>query len=119
MRPERALFFITLIVTLLLASMAWGSTLTLNWTDNSTNEEGFKVERRLGAAGTFAEIGSVDANITTFTDTIPDSQVYCYQVRGFNLGGNSAYTNIACGPGPDGDPGGLTITVTVTITVTP
>ncbi|WP_243689515.1 hypothetical protein [Geotalea toluenoxydans] len=40
----------------------------LSWTDNSGNEEGFKIERKLGEQGTFAQIGVVGAGSTTYTD---------------------------------------------------
>jgi hypothetical protein len=52
----------------------------LNWQDNSAAETGFAVERREGAGGTYAEIGTVGANVTSYIDSgVPDG-VYYYRV---------------------------------------
>lgn len=45
-----------------------GDVIVLNWTDNTNIETGFLIERAGGGASYF-EIGRVDANITTYTDT--------------------------------------------------
>ncbi|MGH7267065.1 MAG: hypothetical protein ACREMB_19770, partial [Candidatus Rokuibacteriota bacterium] len=42
--------------------------LQLTWADNSTNEDGFKVERKVGTAGTFAQIATLGPNVTAYTD---------------------------------------------------
>jgi len=89
-----------LLLPLLLAVPAKGLSLTLTWTDNSNNETGFKIERKLGTTGTFAEVGQVGANINTFVNVPPDFQEYCYQVRAFNSVGDSPYSNEACGTEP-------------------
>ena len=41
--------------------------LDLTWKDNSTNETGYKIERKTDS-GVFAEIGSTATDITTFSD---------------------------------------------------
>ena len=41
----------------------------LNWTDNATNESGFKIERKTGAGGTYAQIATIGANATSYTNT--------------------------------------------------
>src|SRR5207249_10546019 len=38
----------------------------LSWTDNSGNESGFKIQRKQGATGTYADIGTTVANITSY-----------------------------------------------------
>ncbi|MGA2533810.1 MAG: SBBP repeat-containing protein [Candidatus Aminicenantales bacterium] len=64
------------------------------WTDRSTNENGFRIERKTGDAGTWAQIGSVGPNITTFPDPgRAEGTTYVYRVRAFNTIGNSAYSN--------------------------
>jgi titin len=92
----------------------------LSWTDNSTTEEGFRIERCQGTGcTTFAEIVAVGANVLTYSDTgrLP-STVYRYQVRAFNAGGNSAYSNIAnattpaAPPAVPAAPSGLSATAT-------
>lgn len=98
---------------LLLYSWSYGQTgrdLLLTWKDNSNNEDGFKIERMTGTDGSWAEVGTVAANIKTYTDSLADSQQYCYRVLAFNNSGLSGPSNTACDPTvPDGDPNNLTI----------
>jgi len=113
------------VIFLLFAQPAMGGSLTLQWTDTSNNEDGFKIERRVGTApGAFVEIARTPANTRTYADAmILDNQTYCYRVKAFNVAGVSTGTNIACGTVvvqvvPTG-PTGLTINVTVEVIVTP
>jgi hypothetical protein len=81
-----------------LAATASGSTtINLGWTDNSTNETGFKVERKTGSTGTWSEIASsLAANTTTYSSTgLTASTTYFYRVRAYNATGNSSYSNEA------------------------
>lgn len=68
--------------------------LILKWTDNSTNEVGFKIERKL-TSGNYTIIGSVDANITNYVDSgISPNTSYTYRVYAYNPVGNSLqYSN--------------------------
>ena len=75
---------------------------TLTWTDQSTNEDGFVVERCTGgaaacdASGAFTRVGQTAAASATYTDThLQASTTYSYRVRAFNGGGDSAFTNTA------------------------
>ena len=59
--PVRALSHPLAVVVLVIAAVVWpvesdAAQLTLSWTDNSTNEDGFKIERKSDSTGTFAEI---------------------------------------------------------------
>ena len=58
----------------------------ITWPDNSTNEDGFRVERKLGPTGTFAQVGvPVGPNITIFSDTgLAVNTNYCYRAVAFN-----------------------------------
>jgi len=69
----------------------------LDWTDNSSNEQGFKIERKSGTGGTFQEIAVVSADKTTYSDDglTPQTQ-YCYRVRAFDATGHSNYSNECC-----------------------
>lgn len=74
------------------------SRIDLAWTDNSSNESGFRVERRLSASmtATFAEIALVGPGVTTYASTgLSASTGYEYRVRAYNTAGNSAYSNTA------------------------
>jgi hypothetical protein len=79
------------------------SQINLAWTDNASDETGFKIERKTGAAGTYAEIATVGANVTSYSSTgLVVNTTYFYRVRAFNTGGNSAYSNEANATTPSG-----------------
>ena len=60
----------------------------LDWTDNSTDETKFYIERKTGAGGTYASIGNVGANITTYTSAnLTQNTEYYYRVRAYNASG--------------------------------
>ena len=93
------------IFVLVLAAMIWpvesAAQLTLTWTDNSTNEDGFAIERETGPTGTFAQIATVGPNVTSYTDSgLMSGATYCYRVWAFNVIGNSASSNEGCGTTP-------------------
>jgi len=69
---------------------------TLNWTDNSTNETGFYIERAPSGTTNFARVGTVAANVKTFTNTVSKGK-YNYRIQAFNstTGRVSAYSNTA------------------------
>jgi PKD repeat protein len=73
------------------------SKVLLTWVDNSGNEIGFRIERSTDGQ-TFTEIGTVGANVTTFTNTGVNAgkgaRLY-YRVRAYNNAGNSGYSNTA------------------------
>ena len=75
------------------------SQIELNWSDNSSNESGFRIERCTGpiaSCSSFAEIGQVPADITAAADTgLQALTTYTYRVRSFNADGQSAYSNSA------------------------
>ena len=71
----------------------------LSWTDNSTNETGFTVERST-TGGPWTAVGTAPAHNgnskVTFTDpTVKPATAYSYRVAAVNLGGTSAYSNVA------------------------
>lgn len=80
----------------LVATSASSSQINLTWTDNSSNETSFKIERKTGASGTYAQIGTTGANGNSFSDGgLSASTQYYYRVRANNIGGDSAYSNEA------------------------
>jgi len=63
----------------------------LTWTDNSTNESGFTVQRSTDGAN-YATVATMAANATTFGDTgLSRSTKYYYRVQSFNADGNSSF----------------------------
>jgi hypothetical protein len=66
----------------------------LTWTDRSTNETGFKIERKL-VGGTFEVVGTTATDIASFSDTgLTPSTIYIYRVYSYNEGGKSpVYSN--------------------------
>jgi uncharacterized protein (TIGR02145 family) len=78
----------------LTGTVASSTQINLSWTDNSTNETGFKIERKSGS-GTYAVVGTTATDVTTFNDTgLTASTTYTYRVYSYNAGGNSpTYSN--------------------------
>jgi hypothetical protein len=75
------------------------SGIALTWTDNASDEQGFRIERALdadGLAGAFAEIATVGTNVTTYSSTdVVGNTRYWFRVRAYNVVGPSDYTNEA------------------------
>ena len=99
---------ILLGVLMLFPVSAWAGQLILSWTDNSTDEQGFKVERcQLIVPATscivYIQIAAVPALLDTggtktYTSAgLAVGSTWCYRVRAYNQTGNSGYSNEACG----------------------
>ncbi|KAF0151708.1 MAG: putative S-layer protein [Ignavibacteria bacterium] len=66
--------------------------ITVTWKDNSQSETGYKIERKEGT-GAYKEVGSVLANISTYTDAdIVKNKDYTYRVKGYNADVTSDYS---------------------------
>jgi predicted phage tail protein len=77
---------------------------SVGWTDNSSNETGFKLERSQDGV-TFAEIATLGSNATTFSDVaVSAKSTYYYRVRAYNSYGVSAYSNTLSVTTPDVPP---------------
>jgi len=67
------------------------SRIKLTWTDNSTNEQGFTVERMGGDSPNYKVVANVDADVTTYTDTgLKPGTRYYYRVKAYNKSGSSS-----------------------------
>jgi len=88
-----------------LAAVVTISNVALSWQDRSSNEQGFSVERKMGA-GSWGEITTVGANSSVYNDaTVAASSNYTYRVRSYNSFGYSAYSEelAVTIPGSSGD----------------
>lgn len=104
----------------LTASASSATRIDLSWTDQSSDEFGFSVERCAGtaascaASGVFAKISQTAPEVTSYSDTTAQGSItHSYRVRAFHISGNSEYSNVAeaTTPAPPPPP---TVTVTAT-----
>jgi hypothetical protein len=100
---NRSLFPTIILISLLSLAVLGGpresgaGELEATWMDNSSNEDGFKIERRTGTTQTYTQIAIVGANVTSYNDSgLVDGDTYCYRVLAFNAAGSSPYSNEAC-----------------------
>jgi hypothetical protein len=94
-------FSTLLLAVLATSSLAVAAQLSLTWNDNSSNEEGFRIERRIGASTTYQQLASVTSNTTSYNDlNLTNSTTYCYRVLAFNSAGSSGYSNENCATTP-------------------
>jgi hypothetical protein len=94
----------------LTATAISSSQINVSWTDNASNETGFKVERATASGGPWSQIGTAGTNIASFADTtVAASTTYYYRVRATNATGDSAYSNIASATTPAAAGGGSVI----------
>ena len=66
--------------------------ITVQWNDDSNNEDGFEITRSTSATGTYVIVGTVVENATSFVDSVglePNTK-YFYNVRAINQFGASA-----------------------------
>jgi len=78
----------------LIATAASSDTVNLTWNDNSSNEYGFKIDRKEGAGGSWGYITTVSQNTEAYSNTsgLKENTQYFYRVYAYNAGGNS-YSN--------------------------
>ena len=80
------------------ATAAAGPQANLSWTDASASETGYKIEKKVGAGGTWSQIATVGASVTSYSDTDVTGggggNTYYYRVRAYNAT-NSGYSNEA------------------------
>ena len=83
-------------IGLVAAAVPGTTTIQLDWTDNSDNEDGFSIERKTDA-GVFAEIDTVGAGIETYDNiNVPVGHTYTYRVKATSSAlGDSEYSNEA------------------------
>jgi hypothetical protein len=82
------------------AAAASKTQINLTWSDNSSDESGFKVERSTDGV-TFTQLAAVGAGVKSYASTgLTGGKKYYYRVRAYNANGNSAYATIASATTP-------------------
>jgi hypothetical protein len=80
------------------ATVVNGGRIDLNWTDNSTTEDGHKIERSPNGSSNWVQIGTVGPNVTSYSATgLTAYTIYYFRVRAYEGGSNSAYSSNASG----------------------
>ncbi|HQO10045.1 MAG TPA: SUMF1/EgtB/PvdO family nonheme iron enzyme, partial [Clostridiales bacterium] len=81
--------------TNLTASVETDTSIKLEWTDNSSFESGFKIDRKLGVTGSWeTDFTTLGANVKTYTNTgLTAGTTYYYRVRAYFSTFYSEYTN--------------------------
>ncbi len=92
------------------ATPSGSTTVRVGWWDNSTNEDGFRIERSLDAGASWTIAGTDGPNSTGFFYDIgrTSEQQVCYRVIAFNAGGDSPPSNTDCTT-PPAAPTSLTV----------
>tara|TARA_B100000470_G_scaffold123776_1_gene95676 strand:+ start:109 stop:948 length:840 start_codon:yes stop_codon:yes gene_type:complete len=66
-----------------------GKTVSLAWTDSSTDETGFKVLRKDSLTGSYSTVTTTSADATSYSDTVTAAGSYWYRVSATNSNGDS------------------------------
>jgi hypothetical protein len=83
------------VPTGLVASARSEFAISLNWTDNADNEEGYIIERQ-GPDGVWTVVATVPLDTAAYKDTgLTPSTTYAYRVRAVNSSGSSEASNEA------------------------
>ncbi len=78
----------------LLAAASTATAISLTWADNSSNEEGFLIERATSSGGPWSPVTTVAANTSSYEDASLAENIYYYQVTATNSSlGNSSPSN--------------------------
>jgi hypothetical protein len=86
--PDRIYRFsptVTLIAPTNLVATATGpDEVELSWTDNDSQEEGYKIERKTGVQGSYTVIDTLGENSESYTDlSVAENTLYYYRVFAF------------------------------------
>lgn len=101
----------------LTASASSSTAIALHWSDNSTRETGYKIERSTDDK-TFTQINTVGANVTSYTSgNLTKGKKYYYKVCAYEGSLNSTFTNVASAT--PGTSSGSSVSSTTVSTTTP
>lgn len=79
------------------ASAVSETEIQLSWSDNSDNEDGFRIYEAAGSCGAaFVSLGTVSAGTTSEMITgLTQGTTACYKITAYNQGGESVFSNTA------------------------
>jgi hypothetical protein len=90
-----------------------GTRVDLQWTDNASNEAGFRIERSTDGT-TFSLLASVGVDVVAYNDTtVSPGNTYHYRVAAYNDAGLSPYSNTASAVVTTNSPPAVSITTPV------
>jgi hypothetical protein len=70
------------------------SVVNLSWHDNASNELAYRIEVKIGAAGTYEPLTTMGPNTTAATiRSLTEGTQYFFRLQAVNAGGRSAYSN--------------------------
>jgi hypothetical protein len=76
------------------------SSASISWVDNSSNENGFRIESANAIAGPWTQVATAAANATTISQTVVAEHVVCFRVIAFNAVGPSSPSLADCATSP-------------------
>lgn len=72
------------------------SSIDLDWTINSYNEEGFRLERKLSLFGSWDIIADLESGTSSYIDTdLNSNTMYSYRIKAYSSAGESDWSNEA------------------------
>lgn len=81
------------------AKAASSTQIILGWSDNSVNETGFEIDRKIGncsSPNAWTQVAAKPANTVSHTISgLAPNTDYSFRIRAYNTGGNSPYSNCA------------------------
>lgn len=87
------------------AAADFSNSIALSWSDNSDNEDGFKIERSLNGGINWSLHATLPSDAESYLDTgLTLYGIYHYRVFAFNMFGNSGYSNTAFDTAMSSDP---------------
>lgn len=78
------------------ASAISKSRIDLSWQDNSSNETGFRIERKKASDASYIVIAETGSNVASYSDEgLSAGTNYYYRIKAYNTAGESSYSNEA------------------------
>lgn len=111
------LVLLVVLVGLCFTSRASAATqnAVLTWTDLPT-ETSYAIERKVSSTGTYVQVGTVGASVTTFRDlNLAQGTAFCWRVTAVNAVGAGVPSDDACmgTAGVPGKVGGLNVLIEI------